>query len=145
MNLTSYAAVRIAAGIALIALAYFLVSLAKDGGSPLGGPTPEPGRERVLAPIDAADIAVLESFPPQYMLHVVAGLPNGCARAAGYNVGRVGDTIRVLVYNTLPVGDVACTMIYGTYELNIPLGSDFRSGRDYVVEVNDRRLTLRAQ
>jgi hypothetical protein len=45
----------------------------------------------------------------------------------------------------MPTGPVACTMIYGTYELNVPLGSDFQSGREYTIEVNDKRLTLRAQ
>jgi hypothetical protein len=104
-----------------------------------------PGTERVLAPIDGADILVLESFPAQYLLRVLAGLPGGCAAAAGHDLSRSGDTIRVQVYNSMPTGPVACTMIYGTYELNVPLGSDFQSGREYVIEVNDKRLTLRAQ
>jgi hypothetical protein len=102
-------------------------------------------RERVLAPIDAASIRVLESHPPQYVLDVTAGLPNGCARASGYDVDRLGDTVRVRVYNTMPTGKVACTLIYGTYQLNIPLGSDFQSGREYRVDVNGQLLTLRAQ
>jgi len=123
--------------VALLVIAWSVAS-GGDGGT-------AGNRERVLAPIEQADILVLESFPPQYTLHVVAGLPSGCAKPAGHEVTRSGDVIRVRVYNSMPVGDVACTMIYGTYELNIPLGSDFRSGRDYVVEVNDRRLTLRAQ
>ena len=29
--------------------------------------------------------------------------------------------------------------------LLVPLGSDFVSGGEYVIEVNDKRLTLRAQ
>ena len=123
--------------VALLVIAWSVAS----GGD--GGTTG--GRERVLAPIEQADILVLESFPPQYTLHVVAGLPNGCARAAGHEVTRSGDVIRVRVYNSMPTGDVVCTMIYGTYELNIGLGSDFQSGRQYRVEVNDQVLTLDAQ
>jgi hypothetical protein len=87
----------------------------------------------------------MESFPPQYTLHVLAGLPSGCAQPAGHEVTRSGNTIQVRVYNSIPTGMVVCTMIYGTYELNIPLGSDFVSGQQYVVEVNDQRLTFRAQ
>lgn len=113
------------------------------------GPTPgvqaqPPDRRLVLAPIDGADVLILESFPPQYRLHVLAGLPNGCAKQAGYETSRLGSTIRVLVYNSLPTGDVVCTMIYGAYELNIDLGR-LDSGTTYAIEVNDRRLTLKTQ
>ena len=113
---------RLFVGVALIALLLVVAIFVLE----VDGEAPE--RERVLAPIDATDIRVLESFPPQYMLNVIAGLPNGCARADGYQVDRTGDTVRVRIYNTMPVGKVICTQIYGTYELNIPLGSDFQSG-----------------
>jgi hypothetical protein len=129
--------------------------LAANPPAPSGTKTPPPqqqapgqlpaDRQLAPAPIDDADILVLESFPPQYLLHVLAGLPSGCAQAAGHEVVRTGNTIQVRVYNSMPTGMVACTMIYGMYELNIPLGSDFVSGQEYVVEVNDKRLTLRAQ
>src|SRR3990172_1125281 len=122
---------RLLVGAALIALLFFVAFLVLEGDGE------GPGRERVLAPIDNADIRVLESFPPQYVLNVTAGLPNGCARADGYQVDRTGDTVRVRIYNTMPVGKVVCTQVYGSYELNIPLGSDFQSGRDYTVDVND--------
>ena len=100
---------------------------------------------RVLAPIDAASVAVLESFPPQYRLQVKAGLPSGCARADGYEVSRSGNDIRVAVYNTLPTGNVACTAIYGTYDLGIDLGSGFASGQEYRVNVNGTVVTFKAQ
>jgi hypothetical protein len=113
---------------------------------PTPGLAPLPaGSQRVLAPIDGADMLVLESFPPQYMLHVKAGLPSGCAKPGGYEMNRSGDTIRVSVYNTMPTGNPICTQIYGMYELNIALGSDFEPGKTYTVLVNDRRLTITAQ
>lgn len=123
---------------------FFLAwSIACGGADDSGGAGGD--RRRVLAPIEGAEVRVLESFPPRYVLHVRAGLPSGCARQDGYELSRDQDTLRVRVYNTLPTGDVACTLIYGTYELNISLGSDFQSGREYRVQVNDRVLTFRAQ
>ena len=47
------------------------------------------------------------------------------------------------VLNSMPTGDVACTMIYGTYELTLDLGRDFRAGGTYTVNVNGRTTTLK--
>jgi hypothetical protein len=109
------------------------------------GGTSTPGTVRVLAPIDGLDIAVLESFPPQYLLQIQAGLPSGCAKADGYELSRSGNDIRVAVYNTLPAGNPVCTAIYGMYDLNINLGSDFTPGREYRLNVNGEIITFRAQ
>lgn len=112
-------------------------------------PPPAPSgaadRTRVLAPIETARVAVLESYPPQYRLQVRAGLPNGCAKPDGFEVTRSGDDIRVAVYNSMPVGNVVCTQVYGTYELSIDLGTAFVSGRQYGVTVNEKALTFVAQ
>ena len=102
-------------------------------------------RHTVAAPIDGLDIRVMESFPPQYMLNVRAGLPSGCAKQDSHAVNRVGDTIVVTVLNSLPAGDPPCTMIYGSYELTINLGTDFLSGSSYTVRVNDKATTFTAQ
>jgi hypothetical protein len=131
--------VRLLVGLALVALLLLVVYLV------LNGDDEAVERERVLAPIDAMDIVVLESFPPQYVLTVVAGLPNGCARADGHEVDRVLDTVRVRIYNTVPVGKVACIQVYRTYQLSIPLGSDLQSGRDYTVDVNGQTRKLTPQ
>jgi hypothetical protein len=97
------------------------------------------------APIDGLEMLVLESFPPQYMLHVKAGLPSGCAQPLSHRVvGRQGNVVRVEVLNSLP-DNAICTAIYGMYELNINLGSDFTSGQTYIVRVNGKELTFRAQ
>jgi hypothetical protein len=125
-------------------------SAVSDPGRPATqtpAPTPLPvDRHAVPAPIDGLDILILESFPPQYVLHVEAGLPSGCAEKLDHGiVGRSGNVIEVSVRNSMPVGNVVCTMIYGMYELNIPLGSDFVSGQTYIVKVNDRQITFTAQ
>jgi hypothetical protein len=99
----------------------------------------------VAAPIDGLDIRVMESFPPQYMLNIRAGLPSGCAKQGSHALSRVGDTITVTVLNSMPNGDPPCTMIYGSYELNINLGTDFVSGSTYTVRVNDKATTFAAQ
>jgi hypothetical protein len=118
-----------------------------------GAPQPSPtviivapsGRHPELAPIDGLDVLTLESFPPQYMLHVRAGLPSGCAQPLSNRiVGRQGNVIQVEVLNSLP-DNAICTAIYGNYDLNINLGSDFTSGQTYKVQVNDKEVTFKAQ
>ena len=49
------------------------------------------------------------------------------------------------VLNWMPAGSPPCTMIYGSYVLNINLGSDFRPGTTYTVSVNDKKTTFVAQ
>jgi hypothetical protein len=119
-----------------------VLAMARTGGALLPAP---PGRHTVAAPIDGLDVRVMESSPPQYMLRVLAGLPSGCAKQDSHTVSRVGDTIRVTVLNSMPTGDPPCTMIYGSYELNINLGTDFLSGSTYTVNVNDKATTFKAQ
>jgi hypothetical protein len=108
-------------------------------------PTSPSGRQAVPAPIDALEVRVLESNPPQYLLSVRAGLPSGCAEQNRHEVARVGDAITVTVLNWIPTGNVACTAIYGSYELSINIGSDFRSGTTYAVSVNDKKTAFVAR
>ena len=107
-------------------------------------PSPS-GRQAVLAPIDRLDVRVLESSPPQYVLSVRAGLPSGCAEKNRHETERVAETITVTVLNWLPTDSRPCTLIYGSYELNIHVGSDFRPGTTYSVIVNDKRTAFVAQ
>ena len=107
--------------------------------------SPASGRQAVPAPIDGLDVRVLESSPPQYMLNVRAGLPGGCAERNRHELQRAGEAITVTVLNWMPTGNPPCTMIYGSYELNLNLGSDFRSGTTYSVRVNDTQTTFVAQ
>ena len=108
--------------------------------------TPPGATTRVLAPIDAAEMIVRESFPPQYAVRVVSGLPSGCHTFDGAEVTRNGTEIAIAVWNRVPSdARIACTAIYGTHEEIVELGSDFRSGVVYHVAVNDLALTFTAQ
>jgi len=123
------------------------------GGSPPSTATVapvDPGYPTVeeLAPIESIDILVMESFPPQYAVQIVSGLPSGCAAFLRAEVvERSGTTIRIEVVNRMPAphASIACTMIYGTHESNVMLGSDFESGETYTVEVNDKATEFTAQ
>ena len=116
-------------------------------------PTPEPTRVvpadmvKVPAPIESVDIIVAESFPPQYFVHVVSGLPNGCVEFYGYEESRSGNAITITVTNLEPAPSepVACTAIYLTHEFSVPLGTDFQPGETYTVKVNDVIETFVAQ
>ena len=94
----------------------------------------------VLAPIESVQILVLESYPEQFVVQVISGIPNGCAAYSRYEVTQDGTDIKIAVYNTQPAPDVllACTAIYGLNEVDIPLGSEFERGTTYSVHVNDR-------
>jgi len=112
------------------------------------GPLPGPGETiEVPAPIVSVDVLVAESFPPQYFVEVVSAQPDGCHRFSRYEVSRDGTTVRIDVYNTRPkdLSVVLCTMIYGETTSNVALGSDFDSGVEYTLEVNDVTRTFTAQ
>ena len=123
-----------------------------DGVTPPSNVQPPPlpsltsvpsGSQESLAPIERAEIVI--STSSGYAVHVVAGLPNGCVKPAGHAIVRTEQRIRISVYNSTPPSGAICTAIYGRYELNIPLGSDFKAGSSYAIEVNDKTLTLNAR
>lgn len=138
---------RYIAALVAVACAILLLAAACVPGNDSGGSSNDGGRKVVEAPIDEVDILVRESFPPGYTVHIVSGLPSGCAQFESAEVtGRSGNTITIAVKNTLPSDDqVVCTMIYGTKETNIDLGTDFVSGQTYTVQVNDVTETFVAQ
>jgi len=123
---------------AALALAVILLAGAIALASGRGDLSPAPGRQTVPAPIDDIQVVIRESDPPQVTLNVKAGLPGGCAQRDSHSVSRNGDTFTVTVLNSMPTGNPACTMIYGTYDLHIDLGRDFRAGATYTVHVNDK-------
>ena len=128
---------------AVLGLAVIVLAGAVAFASARGAPTPDGGRQTVPAPIDQIQVVIRESSPPQLTLNITAGLPGGCAQRESHSLGRTGDTVSVRVLNSVPTGNVVCTMIYGTYELNIELGSDFRPGATYTVQVNDKTTTFK--
>lgn len=96
-----------------------------------------PARTAVLAPIESAEIVVRESFPPQYALLVVSGLPSGCARFERIDVAHAANAIAVTVWNTVPADRATpCTMIYGTAQNTVNLDRSFTSGETFIVNVN---------
>ena len=105
--------------------------------------------ERVeeLAPIDAVEVLFAESSPVQHRLHIVSGLPSGCASFERADLERDGTTFTVEVVNTVPAPDedVACTMIYGSHETTLELGSDLETGTEYTVDVNGEVATFIAE
>ena len=105
--------------------------------------TPGSDRQQVAAPIDKIDVLIRESNPPQVTVKIAAGLPGGCAKQDSYSMSRAGDTITITVLNTTPKADLVCTAIYGTYELNVDVGSNFALGNTYTVRVNDKTTTFK--
>jgi hypothetical protein len=100
----------------------------------------------VAAPIDDLELIIRESFPPQYALRVVSGLPNGCHEFDGHELTRDGTDITIRVTNRVPTDStLACIQVYGQHEEVIELGTDFQSGTQYTVQINDRTLTFAAQ
>ena len=118
------------------------------GGLPQPAPDDglsEPATVAVLAPIDDLEIIIAESFPPQYFLRIVSGLPNACHKFNGYVVERAGKSIEVTVTNTMPAEVRACAEVYGMVETNVALGTDFESGESYTVSVNGVTESFEAQ
>jgi hypothetical protein len=125
-----------------------------DGGigdTPGDNPTPiDPGigdgTWLIEAPILEADVLIRESYPPQYAVAIVSELPNGCHQFEGVSMERNGTAIAITVTNRVPAeSNPVCTMIYGTHEEVVELGTDFESGVEYTVTVNDRTLTFTAE
>ena len=78
----------------------------------------------VESPIQSAEIVILESFPPQYQLRVVSGLPkgSGCSQFNGYEVRRSEANEIEVVVTHHEVADrlVVCTADFPIVETNIP-------------------------
>ena len=105
---------------------------------------PDPGLPHTFigeSPIERAEVLVLESAPPQYQLRVVSAMPKGstCSQFNGYEIRRDGSHhIDVIVtHHEVSDPDIPCTADYPVVETAVPLGSDFESGAEYTVRVND--------
>ena len=105
---------------------------------------PDPGMPHTFiaeSPIERAEVLVLESSPPQYQLRVVSALPKGstCSQFNGYEVRRSEPNALDVVITHHEVADAAapCTADYPIVETDVPLGSDFESGVEYAVRVNE--------
>ena len=120
----------------LVAAAALAAACSSDSGT--SGPRLEE------APIDGLNLRSIDTSPPQYEVHVQAGLPSGCVTPHSHEVERDNTTLRVKVLNQHS-GDEVCTTIYGMYDLTVPLPGPFQSGAQYRVEVNDESLSFTAE
>ena len=103
----------------------------------------DPGLVQVPAPIESVELLIMESFPPQYSLVAVSGLPNACISFAGYRLERGGDTVGIEMLNWKPADPgVICAQVYGTTETRIPLGSQFDPDTTYTVTVNGETVAF---
>ena len=94
-----------------------------------------------VSPIEAVEVMVSESNPPEYSLNVSSRLPRGssCSRFNGYEVVRRSDeSIEVtMTYLMVPPTQlVACTADLPIVRTDVPLGDEFTSGETYAVKVN---------
>ncbi len=106
----------------------------------------DPSLVQVPAPIESVEILIMESFPVQYSVVVVSGLPNGCVTFGGYRLERDSDMIHIEIINLKPADPgVPCDEVYGIVETTIPLGSEFESGKSYTIVINDVTETFVAQ
>lgn len=108
-----------------------------EPSDPALSPPPEDVVEQ-LAPIVAVDLAVAESYPPQYFVSITSAQPDGCNRFSRYELTREGTAIEISVWNTVPrnLAVVLCLAVYGETETNVALGSDFEPGQIYTIAVN---------
>lgn len=117
--------------------------------TPSNGDTlpPPPGVVERLADIVSVELAIAESFPPQYFVSVVSAQPDGCHRFSHFEVQREGTLIEISVYNTVPenLAVVSCIALYGETTSNVALGSDFEPGETYTFSVNGEQQTFVAQ
>ncbi len=98
----------------------------------------------VLAPIDSIELQIAESFPLQYFLKVVSGLPDGCHSFGGYTLTRDGQRVLIKVFNLKPSNaDLVCIQLYGNADTTIPLGSDFDPSEPYTIDVNGKTISFR--
>jgi hypothetical protein len=109
------------------------------------GTSGTPEIEIKLAPVHELDIRFAESYPVQVFLYIKGGLPDGCTRFHGVEiVSRKNNTLKVEVTIERPK-DAICPAIYTYFEQNINLGTDFKSGEQYTVVVNDQSTVFTMQ
>jgi len=95
-----------------------------------------PELEIRLAPIHDVQINIAESYPPQIFVYIKGGLSDGCTTFHKLDIRRSASTIDIEVTTKRPK-DAVCSEIYGFFERNVNLGSDFISGENYTVKVNE--------
>ena len=104
----------------------------------------DPELLQVPAPIESVELLIMESFPLQYSVVVVSGLPNACVSYGGYFLSRYGTTVQVEMVNWKPTDPyVVCAEVYQTVTTRIPLGSEFDPDTTYTVDVNGKTIAFK--
>jgi hypothetical protein len=93
------------------------------------------GLQRGEVDIDSQEILILESFPPQFRLHVTGALPTPCHQLrAVVHEPNDQNQIHVEIYSVVNPNTV-CIQVLEPFEASIPLGSNLEGG-SYTVFVN---------
>jgi hypothetical protein len=113
-----------------------------DGEEPINPYAPGKGDEslqRGEAFIEAAEILILESFPPQFRLQVIGALPTPChSLRAVVEAPDEQNEIHVEIYSLVDP-EVVCAQVLEPFEASIPLGRDLQ-GASYTVFINGQQV-----
>lgn len=93
------------------------------------------------APIHEVTVTIAKSKPPQMVVYIKGGLPDGCTTFNDLKTNRAGTTVTISVTNKRPK-DAICPAVYGYFEQTVNLGSDFVPGQVYTIQVNDYVTTF---
>ena len=109
---------------------------------PAGPPwMPQPGDgalQRGEAEIESTDILILESYPPQFMLHIVGWKGTPC-HDLRIEVSEPDEQNRIQVEAyTVVDPDVICVQMLEGFDVNVPLGA-YESG-EYTVWLNGEQI-----
>ncbi len=119
---------------------------ANPNGANTGSPYPDPlqsipGEENMKRGnvfIEESGIVMLESMPPQYVLHIVGNLPTPCHKLrARLSQPDEKNQIQVEVYSLVNPDEI-CTQVLSPFDSNISLGS-YKTGK-YSVLLNGQKV-----
>lgn len=89
--------------------------------------------------VDSSDVLTLESFPLQFMLHIVGNVPTPCnALRVAVSAPDAANKIVVDVYSVSDP-DRMCAQVLQPFDVNVPLGS-FPEG-NYSIWVNGEMVS----
>ena len=97
--------------------------------------TTGPSETVTYMPIEAVDVRIAESFPPQPFAHVRGVIPDGCSALDAIEQSRAGSAITVTI-TVRRTAEVPCIQVVQPFERNLRLEGAFPAGR-YTLRVND--------
>ena len=90
--------------------------------------------------ITHVDVRIMESLPPQVLVHVEGVLGDACAEINSVTESRLGRRITIAVLRERP-RDAICAQIAKLYEEDVLLEGTYPAG-EYVLRVNDYETTF---